>query len=188
MGLSFSDLPERRALTTPRDFAALFPGSDGALYGRSPHGLMAPFRRCRARTTPAGPLPGGRRGAPGAGHADGGALRPARGRGDLGGPRFDLTVPPDGYAWWYVDGISDDGAHAVSVIGFIGSVFSPWYGWSGRRNPADHCCINVALYGRGGRWTMTDRGESALRQSPDTFEVGPSRDALGRHRADHRHR
>jgi carotenoid 1,2-hydratase len=64
---------------------------------------------------------------------------------------------------------------AVSVIGFIGSVFSPWYGWSGRRNPADHCCINVALYGRGGRWTMTDRGESALRQSETMLEVGPSR-------------
>lgn len=64
---------------------------------------------------------------------------------------------------------------AVSVIGFIGSVFSPWYGWSGRRNPADHCCVNVALYGRGGRWTMTDRGETALRQSATMLEVGPSR-------------
>lgn len=86
-----------------------------------------------------------------------------------------MTVPPDGYAWWYVDGISRHGNLAVSVIGFIGSVFSPWYGWSGRRNPADHCCINVALYGRGGRWTMTDRGESALRRSEATLEVGPSR-------------
>lgn len=84
-------------------------------------------------------------------------------------------MPPDGYAWWYVDGISGDGERAISIIGFIGSVFSPWYGWSGRRNPADHCCINVALYGRGGRWTMTDRGESALRQTPTTLEVGPSR-------------
>lgn len=54
MGLTFSPLPDRSALTTPQDFAALFPGSDGALYGRSPHGLMAPFRRNRARTTVAG--------------------------------------------------------------------------------------------------------------------------------------
>lgn len=61
------------------------------------------------------------------------------------------------------------------MIGFIGSVFSPWYAWSGRRNPADHCCINVALYGRGGRWTMTDRGAAALKASRDTLEVGPSR-------------
>jgi 1-hydroxycarotenoid 3,4-desaturase len=54
MGLSFSTLPTRPALTTPLDFARLFPGSDGALYGRSPHGLLAPFRRPRARTA----LPG----------------------------------------------------------------------------------------------------------------------------------
>jgi 1-hydroxycarotenoid 3,4-desaturase len=54
MDLTFSPQPERPALTTPHDFAALFPGSEGALYGRSPHGLMAPFRRPRARTT----LPG----------------------------------------------------------------------------------------------------------------------------------
>ncbi|MEM8740063.1 MAG: carotenoid 1,2-hydratase [Pseudomonadota bacterium] len=60
------------------------------------------------------------------------------------------------------------------MIGFIGSVFSPWYRWSGRKNPQNHVCINVALYGRGGRWTMTDRGETALRQSPERFAVGPS--------------
>jgi carotenoid 1,2-hydratase len=60
------------------------------------------------------------------------------------------------------------------VIGFIGSVFSPWYRWSGRREPQDHVCINVATYGPGGRFTMTDRGRSALRQSADRFEVGPS--------------
>lgn len=64
---------------------------------------------------------------------------------------------------------------AISVIGFVGSVFSPWYAWSGRRNPADHCCLNVVLYGRGGRRTMTDRGETALRQSPEALEIGPSR-------------
>jgi carotenoid 1,2-hydratase len=32
----------------------------------------------------------------------------------------------------------------------------------------------VATYGRGGRFTMTDRGESALRQSADCLTVGPS--------------
>ncbi|MCC6007403.1 MAG: carotenoid 1,2-hydratase [Rhodobacteraceae bacterium] len=61
------------------------------------------------------------------------------------------------------------------MIGFIGSVFSPWYRWSGRRNPANHCCLNVATYGPGGRWTMTDRGEAALSLSADTLEIGPSR-------------
>ncbi|MCE6960419.1 carotenoid 1,2-hydratase [Cereibacter sphaeroides] len=71
--------------------------------------------------------------------------------------------------------MSDDGTKALSVIGFIGSVFSPWYRWSGRREPQNHCCINVATYGPGGRFTMTDRGRSALRQSNDTLTVGPSR-------------
>ncbi|MCY4179964.1 MAG: carotenoid 1,2-hydratase, partial [Litoreibacter sp.] len=53
-------------------------------------------------------------------------------------------------------------------------VFSPWYHWSGRGNPANNCCINVATYGPGGRFTMTDRGVSALRRNDTTFEVGPS--------------
>ncbi|MFP7672402.1 carotenoid 1,2-hydratase [Marivita sp. S0852] len=70
--------------------------------------------------------------------------------------------------------MSDDGTRAVSVIGFIGSVFSPWYRWSGRKNPEDHVCINVATYGPGGRFTMTDRGQPALRQTTDSFTVGPS--------------
>lgn len=83
-------------------------------------------------------------------------------------------MPPDGYAWWYVDGIAGDGRRAVSVIGFIGSVFSPWYAWSGRRDPENHVCLNVGTYGPGGRFTMTDRGRAALRTSADTFRVGPS--------------
>lgn len=61
------------------------------------------------------------------------------------------------------------------MIGFIGSVFSPWYAWSGRRDPANHSCINVVTYGPGGRFTMTDRGRAALRQSRDALQVGPSR-------------
>lgn len=61
------------------------------------------------------------------------------------------------------------------MIGFIGSVFSPWYAWSGRRNPKDHCCINVVTYGQGGRFTMTDRGAAALKQSRDWLQVGSSR-------------
>jgi carotenoid 1,2-hydratase len=83
-------------------------------------------------------------------------------------------VPPNGYAWWYVDGISECGTRAVSVIAFIGSVFSPWYRWSGRKSPDNHVCINVATYGPGGRFTMTDRGSSALRQTENSFTVGPS--------------
>lgn len=108
------------------------------------------------------------------GRADGGALRPARGRGDADGPRFDIGVDADGYAWWYVDGLSADGRRAISIIGFIGSVFSPWYAWSGRRVPQNHVCLNVATYGPGGRFTMTDRGTAALRQAPRSLTIGPS--------------
>ncbi|MFZ1661853.1 MAG: carotenoid 1,2-hydratase [Paracoccaceae bacterium] len=71
--------------------------------------------------------------------------------------------------------MSADGTKAVSVIGFIGSVFSPWYAWSGRRDPANHCCMNVVTYGPRGRFSMTDRGRSALRQSRDQLDIGPSR-------------
>ena len=121
-----------------------------------------------------GVISGGRRGASGGGYPNGLPLRQARGRGDTHRPCFDIDVPSDGYAWWYVDGISDDGERAISIIGFIGSVFSPWYRWSGRKNPANHCCMNVVTYGRGGRWTMTDRGADALGLSRDRLQIGPS--------------
>ena len=121
-----------------------------------------------------GALSGGGRDPSGRGRAHGNPLRHARGRGDHGGPNFALEVPSPGYAWWYVDGISDGGDRAISIIGFIGSVFSPWYRWSGRRDPHNNVCINVATYGPGGRFTMTDRGRSALRQTENSFTVGPS--------------
>ena len=121
-----------------------------------------------------GAVPDGWRNTSRRGGSYGNTLRTARGRGDLEGPNFNIAVPPNGYAWWYVDGISDTTERAISIIGFIGSVFSPWYRWSGRKNPENHVCINVATYGPGGRFTMTDRGQSALRQSPSKFQVGPS--------------
>lgn len=124
--------------------------------------------------TDQGTVAGRRRDPSGRGRADGHPLRPARGRGDLARPNFDIKVGPNGYAWWYVDGLSDCGTRAVSVIGFIGSVFSPWYRWSGRKSPHNHVCINVATYGPGGRFAMTDRGASALRQTASRLEVGPS--------------
>ncbi len=50
MGLGPLSPPDRAALTTPTDFATLFPGSGGSLYGRSPHGMTATFRRPTARS------------------------------------------------------------------------------------------------------------------------------------------
>lgn len=53
-GLTFNPAPIQSALTTPQMFETLFPGSLGALYGQSPQGTTAAFRRPTART----PLPG----------------------------------------------------------------------------------------------------------------------------------
>lgn len=44
-----TDLRQRH-LKTPMDFAAMFPGSDGALYGPASHGWAASFRRPGSRT------------------------------------------------------------------------------------------------------------------------------------------
>ncbi len=54
-------------------------------------------------------------------------------------------------------------------------MFSPYYAWSGRGEPEDHCAINVALYGpRSNRWAMTERRRSALRRSTSALAIGPS--------------
>jgi carotenoid 1,2-hydratase len=92
-----------------------------------------------------------------------------------GGPEFDAPVAPGGYRWWYVDALSDDGQFGLTIIAFIGSVFSPYYAWSGWADPFRHCAINVALYGpRGARWAMTERGADSLRRSHDFLAIGPS--------------
>jgi carotenoid 1,2-hydratase len=87
-------------------------------------------------------------------------------------------VAPGGYSWWYVDALSDDGRHGLSIIAFVGSVFSPYYAWKRRRGPGDpedHCAINVALYGSAGkRWTMTERGRPSTQRDAQHLRVGPS--------------
>ncbi|MEQ8305621.1 MAG: carotenoid 1,2-hydratase [Hoeflea sp.] len=61
------------------------------------------------------------------------------------------------------------------MIAFVGSVFSPYYHWAGRRDPDNHVCINVALYRpSGNRWSMTERGRGAMRRDANSFTVGPS--------------
>lgn len=93
--------------------------------------------------------------------------------------RFDRDVKPGGYAWWYIDAISDDGENALTLIAFIGSVFSPYYAWANRKAPAaplDHCAINLVLYNkRGGAWAMTERSQASVGRLPDTLCIGPSR-------------
>jgi 1-hydroxycarotenoid 3,4-desaturase len=67
MGLRFSPTPDVAALTMPGGFAQAFPGSDGSLYGLSPHGMMATFQRPTARTALKGLYLAGGGAHPGAG-------------------------------------------------------------------------------------------------------------------------
>jgi carotenoid 1,2-hydratase len=91
---------------------------------------------------------------------------------------FDRLVAHSGYAWWYLDALSDDGRHGLTLIAMIGSVFSPYYARARRRgatDPEEHCAINVALYGAGGkRWALTERDAQAVSRSAERLVVGPS--------------
>jgi carotenoid 1,2-hydratase len=68
----------------------------------------------------------------------------------------------------------------LSIIAFVGSVFSPYYASAFARrgnsvDPDNHCAINVALYGAAGkRWAMTERTRAAVQRDRRHFGVGPS--------------
>lgn len=74
--------------------------------------------------------------------------------------------------------MSDDARYGLTIIAFIGSVFSPYYAFArrtGAADPQNHVAINVALYGAGARrWAMTERGKCALERSADFLRIGPS--------------
>jgi len=99
-------------------------------------------------------------------------------------PEFDAAVPPTGYRWWYLDALSGDGRFGLTVIAFVGSVFSPYYARArqrrpGQADPMNHCALNVALYARPGDasptgWTMTERAAAAVQRAPGTLRIGPS--------------
>lgn len=83
--------------------------------------------------------------------------------------------------------IADDGAHALTMIAFVGSVFSPFYARARRANPSAvdpeaHCGMNVVLYslGEGGRsagrrWAFTEYPKGERRRTAEAFEVGRNR-------------
>ncbi|TGD66094.1 phytoene desaturase [Tabrizicola sp. WMC-M-20] len=66
-GLTFSPDPDATALTTPSHLAQLYPASLGAIYGRSPEGLLAAFQRPTAQTRLPGLVLAGGGAHPGAG-------------------------------------------------------------------------------------------------------------------------
>ncbi len=54
-------------------------------------------------------------------------------------------------------------------------MFSPYYAWRGRRDPLNHCAVNVALYGGAeARWAMTERGRACVQRDPRNLHIGPS--------------
>ena len=91
---------------------------------------------------------------------------------------FAKPVQDSGYRWWYIDGFSECGRFGVTVIAFIGSVFSPYYFRARQRgdcSPTNHVSLNVILYGpEKSRWCMTERGQQALTQRSDALIIGPS--------------
>jgi carotenoid 1,2-hydratase len=104
-------------------------------------------------------------------------------RGADGAPRFDAPLAPGGYRWWYVDAVSDDGAHALTLIAFVGSAFSPYYARALARaarggpsvRPEDHAAINLALYGPAmHHWAMTERSAATLSRTRDRYALNAS--------------
>jgi len=76
----------------------------------------------------------------------------------------------------------------LTLIAFIGSVFSPYYAWQRRRWGDDealaeeHVAVNVSLYRRAPGsarhtkwWTMTERGHRDLHRDRQSLAIGPSR-------------
>jgi carotenoid 1,2-hydratase len=92
---------------------------------------------------------------------------------------FDIDVPGGGYAWWYIDAVSHDGLYGITLIAFVGSVFSPRYRKARGRDPAadpmDFCAFNVALYAGGRRrWAFTEWPPYAVHRSPQLLRLGPN--------------
>lgn len=152
----------------------IVPGHGGRALWASVSRLGSLFPAARAEDPATRSLLHGR-GVPSGGWGAHGSLVRAAGRaGDREGPRFDEDIPAGGYSWWYVDAISDDGQHGLTIIAFLGSVFSPYYKKSGRGDPLNHSSLNVALYGPQHRWVMTERGRGAVARDASNLEIGPS--------------
>jgi carotenoid 1,2-hydratase len=110
--------------------------------------------------------------------SDGGRFRPLSDGRDPGGLRFDTPVSRGGYAWWYIDALSADGRYGLTVIAFVGSVFSPYYAFSrkhGSGDPLNHCALNIAFYSENRKcWAMTERGSGQLHRTSNSLTIGPS--------------
>jgi len=89
------------------------------------------------------------------------------------------VVDPNGYAWWYLDALSHDRQYGVTIIAFVGSVFSPFYArarrTSGRVDPHEFCAFNVAVYGAGpGSWAFNEYPAARVIRGRNLFVMGNS--------------
>ena len=166
--------------TDPAGFERLFPATGGRPLRPGLARLDGLVQASGGQDGAAGAVSRGGQRPSGAGGADGGAIGADRGGQPAGrsrreGPRFDTPVARDGYVWWYVDALSEDGRQGLTIIAFIGSVFSPYYALDMSRDPFDHCTMNVVLYGeRANRFCMTERGRDALSRDASQIRIGPS--------------
>lgn len=92
---------------------------------------------------------------------------------------MDRPVPRGGYQWHYVDGVSDDGAHAIVLIALVGNPFSPAYARARREGgdaiPRLYSALNVALYGpRASAWALRERAIREEDRAPDAITLGAS--------------
>ena len=96
---------------------------------------------------------------------------------------FDVVVAPSGYVWWYLDAVSDDGRYALTLIAFVGSVFSPRYfrarqkALNGLVDANDFCTLNVAIHGPGQAesWVFTEFSSEEITRNASEFVLGDSR-------------
>ncbi|MEO0575137.1 MAG: carotenoid 1,2-hydratase [Pseudomonadota bacterium] len=93
---------------------------------------------------------------------------------------FCTDTEANGYRWWYLDVVSDDRQHSLVIIGFVGSVFSPYYAAARRRGPTDpfnYCALNAILYGPGRkkRWALTERGSADFASDACGVRIADSR-------------
>ena len=107
-GLRIERDPELDPANDAGGFRAPLSGDAGSALWPGDARLEGVVRAGGIDDPPAGPLSGGRQRPSGAGRADGGAVGPAGGDARDAGPCFDQEVEPGGYAWWYVDALSDD--------------------------------------------------------------------------------
>ena len=157
------------------------PGQGGALYGQATHGWMSSFRRAGLASRLPGLYLAGGSVHPGPGvpmAALSGQLAAATLMAHLDSTSRSRRVAISGGTSTRV---SDDGRHGLTIIAFVGSVFSPYYAWARARDRAAagrgplrastwRCTATPAR-----RWTMTERGRASVSRDAHEFVVGPSR-------------